>query len=118
MNDEKRRSDSNVLDLDKLKGFRFKKPKGRPTKKLPRYPEELTITFEYLDNGQIFRSFTVHADNGPYKVNAMQSDYKKFLIEVCMKLVADISMDDPAMIHELEDWLKHSFNISDDHEER
>lgn len=106
---------SNIIDLDKLRAIKLKRHRGRPKMNAPpKYPDELIITFDYLDKGQMYRSFTIHAEGGPYTPNSMSESYKRFVIESCMRLVADLSMDNPALICELEDWLRYCFNIDNE----
>lgn len=100
---------SNIVDLVKLRQFKFKYPKkrGRPSKTvLHPYPRDLKLTLEFYDLDGDFKSIVIQVEDGPFSLKNMELHYKKFLVEISIKLAAEMCMDDPAMIVELQDYLE------------
>ena len=98
-----------VLDLDRLrKAAHFKKKKTRQKKESP-YPTDLRFTVEYYDHKAETTRIVVIEPSGPFDLNKMTPEYKKLMVELMIRLTADICEGDPAMIVELQDWLEYSF---------
>src|SRR5678810_76733 len=103
---------ADIIDLDKLKQFKFSRAKkrGRPKKNLPQYPWDLTITVDYYDPGldkDIQIILAPDDPKPPYPISSMDDLYKKTLIEMSIRLVADLCYgSDSALIVELQEWLQ------------
>src|SRR5678809_1366344 len=103
---------ADIIDLDKLKKFKFSRAKkrGRPKKNLQQYLFDLTITVDYYDPG-LYKDIQIilapDDPKPPYPISSMDDLYKKTLIEMSIRLVADLCYgSDSALIVELQEWLQ------------